>query len=201
MVGARMRSGRSWRKSLGLCGVLAVSPALAQPPAPAPLRTNDYAIDLYQGPVLAGSRVVGLAGAFVAMADGIDGDTQNPASPAVRVPFSYTDVDFDLGAGLSFPGSLGRSGDFFNSGSRTKVVAGNNLYVFLNGAFNLQIDHWGFGVTADLQQYSLRRDEPSALLGEQGIELRTCFRLSEALRSSRRSHIGSKKGAQSESPD
>jgi hypothetical protein len=157
-----MRSGRSWHKSLGLCGVLAATPALAQPPAPAPLRTNDYAIDLYQGPVLASSRVVGLAGAFVAMADGIDGDTQNPASPAVRVPFSYTDVDFDLSASLSFPGSLGRSGDFFNSGSRTKVVAGNNLYVFLNGGFNLQINHWGFGVTADLQQYSLRRDEPNA---------------------------------------
>ncbi|HTQ06994.1 MAG TPA: hypothetical protein VMI54_24215 [Polyangiaceae bacterium] len=157
-----MRSPRSRHKSLGLCLALAASPAFAQPPQPAPLRTNDYTIDLYQGPVLASSRVVGLAGAFVAMADGIDGDTQNPASPAVRVPYSYTDIDYDLGAGLSFPGSLGRSGDFFNSGSRTRVIAGNNLYVFLNGAFNLQINHWGFGVTADLQQYSLQRNEPGA---------------------------------------
>ncbi len=157
-----MRSARRRPKTLGVCLALATTPAWAQPPAPAPLRTNDYAIDLYQGPVLASSRVVGLAGAFTAMADGIDGDTQNPASPAMRVPYSYSDVDYDLGAGLSFPGSLGRSGDFFNSGSRTRVVAGNNLYVFLNGAFNLQIGHWGFGVTADLQQYSLRRDEPRA---------------------------------------
>lgn len=149
--------------------MLAGTPALAQPPTPAPLRTNDYAIDLYQGPVLASNRVVGLAGAFVAMADGIDGDTQNPASPAVRVPHSYSDVDYDLGAGLSFPGSLGRSGDFFNSGSRTRVVAGNNLYVFLSGAFNLQINHWGFGVTADLQQYSLRRNEPGAPQGSRSL--------------------------------
>ncbi len=37
------------------------------------------------------------------------------------------------------------------------MSAGNKIYVFLNGAFNLQIDHWGFGVTADLQQYSLKR--------------------------------------------
>ena len=35
--------------------------------------------------------------------------------------------------------------------------AGNKIYVFLNGAFNLQIKRWGFGVTADLQQYSLKR--------------------------------------------
>src|SRR5262249_4774548 len=101
---------------------------------------------------------------FVAMADGVDGDTQNPASPAVRVPYSYSDVDFEAGAGLTFPGGLGRSGDFFNSGTanpgddnRTHVTAGNKIYVFLSGAFNLQINRWGFGLTADLQQYSLRR--------------------------------------------
>jgi len=157
MVGARMRLGRTWEKSLVLCLTLATTRAGAQTAPSSTLRTNHYAIDLYQGPVFASSRVVGLAGAFVAMADGIDGDTQNPASPAVRVPYSFSDVDYDLGGGLVFPGGLGRSGDFFNSGSKTRVVAGNNLYVFLSGAFNLQIDRWGFGVTADLQQYSLRR--------------------------------------------
>jgi hypothetical protein len=155
-----MRLGRTWPKCLGLCTALAVSRAPAQT-AP-PIKTNNYAIDLTQGPVLASNRVIGLAGAFVAMADGVDGDTQNPASPAVRVPYSYTDVDYDLGAGLVFPGGLGRSGDFFNSGSKTHVVAGNNLYVFLSGAFNVQIDRFGFGFTADLQQYSLRRSsEPT----------------------------------------
>jgi hypothetical protein len=166
MVGARMRSGRTWQKSLLLGLALAAPRARAQTSPAEPLRTNHYALDLYQGPVLASSRVVGLAGAFVAMADGIDGDTQNPASPAVRVPHSYADVDYDLGAGLVFPGGLGRSGDFFNSGSKTRVVAGNDLYVFLSGAFNLQIDRWGFGVTADLQQYSLRRSAGGATEAE-----------------------------------
>jgi hypothetical protein len=152
-----MRLGRSWPKCLGLCLALVTGQAAAQPPPP--IKTNDYAIDLTQGPVLASNRVVGLAGAFVAMADGSDGDSQNPASPAVRTTYSFTDVDYDLGAGLVFPGGLGKSGDFFNSGSKTEVVAGNRLYVFLNGAFNLQIDHWGFGVTADIQQYSLKRSQ------------------------------------------
>lgn len=161
-----MRFGRWPRKSLGLCLALVTVAARAQPLAAEgePIKTNRYAIDLTQGPVFAGSRVVGLAGTFVAMADGIDGDTQNPASPAVRVPYSFSDVDYELGGSLTFPGGLGRSGDFFNSGTanpdpdgRTHVTAGNKLYVFLNGAFNLQIDRWGFGVTADLQQYSLKR--------------------------------------------
>jgi len=48
------------------------------------LQTSDYAIDLYQGPVFAGSRVTGLAGAYVAIAEDVDGDLQNPATPAVR---------------------------------------------------------------------------------------------------------------------
>jgi hypothetical protein len=153
-----MRLGRPWQKSLGLCLALAATRAGAQPPPPNAIRTNDYAIDLFQGPVLASNRVIGLAGAFVAMADGVDGDTQNPASPAVRVPYSYSDVDYDMGAGLVFPGGLGRSGDFFNSGNKTHVIAGNNLYVLLGAAFNLQVDRWGFGVTVDLQQYSLQRN-------------------------------------------
>jgi hypothetical protein len=155
-----MRLGQTWPKCLGLCLALAVAEARAQT-AP-PIKTNNYAIDLTQGPVLASNRVIGLAGAFVAMADGVDGDSSNPASPAVRTTYSYSDVDYDLGAGIVFPGTLGHSGDFFNSGSKTQVVAGNDLYVFLNGAFNLQIDRFGFGVTADLQQYSLRRSaEPT----------------------------------------
>jgi len=163
-----MRLGRPRRNALGVALVLALSAASARAqPLGAegqPIVTNQYAIDLTQGPVFAGSRVVGLAGTFVAMADGIDGDSQNPASPAVRVPYSYSDVDFEAGAGLTFPGGLGKSGDFFNSGTanpgddnRTNVTAGNKLYVFLNAGFNLQIDRWGFGVTADLQQYSLKR--------------------------------------------
>jgi hypothetical protein len=158
MVRARMRFGRWWLPGLALNLALASAPARAQTFTEPPIRTNAYAIDLHQGPVLASNRSVGLAGAYVAIADGVDGNTQNPAAPAVRVPYSYSDVDYDISAGLVFPGGLGRSGDFFNSGStRTRVVAGNNLYVFLSGGFNLQVDRWGFGVTADLQQYSLRR--------------------------------------------
>ena len=67
-----------------------------------PITTSDYALDLFQGPLFAGSRVTGLAGAYVAIAEDVDGDLQNPAAPAVRPFFSYTNFDYWLGFGLTF---------------------------------------------------------------------------------------------------
>lgn len=153
-----MRLGRSWVFGLA-AGMTLATEAAAQPLGAdsEPIGTNSYAIDLSQGVVLASTRVLGLAGAFVAMAEGADGDTQNPAAPAVRGPFSFANADYEGGGGLTFPGSLGRAGDFFNSGQRTRITTGNDLYVSINAQFNLQIDDWGFAATADLQQYSLRR--------------------------------------------
>jgi hypothetical protein len=120
------------------------------------IRTNSYSIDLFQGPVLASSRVTGLAGAFVAMAEGVDGNSQNPASPAVRFPYSRDWFDWDLGLGISFPGARSNS-DFFNS--RAGLTGTQSDFLFLNFALNLQLGRWGFGITSDLQQYSLNRTE------------------------------------------
>src|SRR5688572_2724058 len=86
-----------------------------------PITTSEYALDLFQGPLFAGSRVTGLAGAYVAIAEDVDGDLQNPAAPAVRPFFSYTDFDYWLGFGLTFPATLEEM-DFFNSGSKTNIA-------------------------------------------------------------------------------
>jgi hypothetical protein len=119
------------------------------------LASSNYALDLHQGLVFSGTRVIGLAGAFVAIAEGVDGDTQNPASPAVRAPYSYSSAEQEFGFGVTFPSGL-RHYDFFNSGRETCLPTGNQIYVFLNGAVHVQIDNWGFAATADLQQYSFR---------------------------------------------
>ncbi|MGE0325402.1 MAG: hypothetical protein AB7S68_23955, partial [Polyangiaceae bacterium] len=37
------------------------------------IRTSDYTVDLYQGPVTASSRVIGLGGAYVSIAEGVEG--------------------------------------------------------------------------------------------------------------------------------
>jgi hypothetical protein len=123
-------------------------------PNGSPIRTSDYALDLFQGPVFAGTRVTGLGGAYVAIAEDVDGDLQNPASPAVRPFFSYTHFDYWLGFGLTFPADL-KNMDFFNSGSPTHLANPPDSFVFFTPAANLQWGELGVGVNVELQQYAL----------------------------------------------
>lgn len=128
-----------------------------------PLRSNDYSIDLYQGPVLSAIRVIALGGAFVAIADGVEGSAMNPAAAAVRFPFSYQHFDYDVGAGITFPSAINNT-DFWNSGRPTRLPKSKSLnFVFLNVALDLQVGAWGFGLASDFQRYSLLRAEDPTL--------------------------------------
>lgn len=147
------------RGASAVAALLAVgfaTPARAQLPTDGqPIKTNHYGIDLYQGPVLASTRVIGLAGAFVAIGEGVEGSTQNPAAPAVRVPWSNAHFDYDLGFGVTFPATI-KNSDFFNSGKHTDLPKGTtDGFVFLSAAGNVQLGKWGFGISSDLQQYAL----------------------------------------------
>jgi len=150
-----------WGGGASVLGALlfAAGAVHAQLPADGQRITNNhYGIDLFQGPVLASTRVTGLAGAFVAIGEGVEGNTQNPAAPAVRVPWSNSHIDYDGGIGVTFPSSL-KNSDFFNSGRRTDLPKGTTGgFVFLNLAGNLQYGKWGLGITADLQTYALNRN-------------------------------------------
>jgi len=119
-----------------------------------PITTSEYSLDLFQGPLFAGSRVTSLAGAYVAIAEDVDGDLQNPASPAVRPFFSYTHFDYWLGFGLTFPADLANM-DFFNSGSKTNVPNPPKSFVFFTPAVNLQWGETGIGLNLAVQQYAL----------------------------------------------
>jgi hypothetical protein len=131
--------------------------AAALPAEGAPIHTNDYSIDLYQGPVLSGNRVIGLGGAFVAIADGVEGSALNPAATAARTPWSYGHFDYDIGVGLTFP-SVIKNTDFWNSGHTTELPKSKSLdFLFFNLALQLQFGRWGFGLSTDFQQYSLLR--------------------------------------------
>jgi hypothetical protein len=123
-------------------------------PNGAPITTSDYAVDLFQGPLFAGSRVTGLGGAYVAIAEDVDGDLQNPAAPAVRPFFSYGDFDYWLGFGLTFPATL-QDTDFFNSGSKTNIANSPDSFVFFTPAVNLQWGELGVGLNLEVQQYAL----------------------------------------------
>jgi len=119
------------------------------------IQTSQYSLDLYQGAVVSGNRVMGLGGAYVALAEDVDGDLQNPAAPALRPFYSVEHFDYWLGLGLTFPGRLSNS-DFFNSGSVTKFDGSSDDAVFITPALNLQWGAFGVGLTAELQSYSLR---------------------------------------------
>lgn len=139
-------------------GALAALPGEGEP-----IQTNDYSVDLHQGPVLSATRVIGLAGAFVAIADGVEGSAINPAATAARTPYSYGHFDYDLGFGLTFPSALSNT-DFWNSGRRTQLPKSRSSgFLFLNLALDLQFGRWGVGLSADLQRYSLLRGEDPAL--------------------------------------
>ncbi|MFZ5896767.1 MAG: hypothetical protein ACOY0T_37265 [Myxococcota bacterium] len=150
------------KKAAGL--VLAVAlftvPARAELPAEgARIQTHDYSIDLSQTPVLAGTRVTGLSGAYVAIAEGIDGIAQNPGAVALRTPWATDHFDFALGLGITFSSALARS-DVFNSGRRMLASPnGEEELTFLNLAGSIQVGRWGFGLSSDLQAYSLDRSK------------------------------------------
>src|SRR6185436_9656874 len=118
------------------------------------ITSSSYSIDLFQGAVLAGNRVMGLGGAYVALAEDVDGDLRNPAAPAMRPFFSIEYFDYWLGLGLTFPGRLAAI-DFFNSGSQTGFRGAADEPVFVTPALNLQWGSFGLGLTAELQNYAL----------------------------------------------
>jgi hypothetical protein len=116
-----------------------------------PIQTSDYTIDLHQGPVLAGARVVGLSGAYAPIAEGVAGYQFNPAAVAHRVPWSQTWFDWDFDAGFTLPTSLTEF-DFDNNG---RDGFSNSTALFLNGGFGVQLGDAGIGVTADWQLYQV----------------------------------------------
>ncbi|MEY2933584.1 MAG: hypothetical protein RL033_4333 [Pseudomonadota bacterium] len=116
------------------------------------ITTSSYSIDLFQGALLAGNRVIGLGGAYVALAEDVDGDLQNPAAPAMRPFFSVEHFDYWLGLGLTSPAGFS---DFFNSGSASGFRGSADRHFFVTPAINLQWGTFGLGVTLELQNYAV----------------------------------------------
>ena len=115
------------------------------------ITTSDYTVDLFQGPLTASNRVTGLAGAVAPLAEGIDMHAFNAAAPAVRALHSSSVTEFDVSAGLTFPGAL-KGLDFDNNGKRGFTYEN---FFFLTLAGQVQEGPFGVGATVDLQQYDL----------------------------------------------
>ena len=126
----------------------ATTNARAQSPA---LDSNDYGIDLFTGPVIGPGRIVGMAGAYGAIATGIDGAQWNPAGYAERAEYEIDWWEWELTGGLSLSGLFTRN-DFDNNGT-SALSAADAVRLTLGG--RLQFANAGIGVSLTAQNYTL----------------------------------------------
>jgi hypothetical protein len=114
---------------------------------------------------------MGLGGAYVALAEDVDGDLQNPAAPAVRPFFSIEHFDYWLGLGLTFPAGVSNI-DFFNSGSETGFRGSSDNPIFVTPALNLQWGTFGVGATLELATYGfVTEGDPAAPVTDPGASV------------------------------
>lgn len=141
--------------------LLFVAQALAAPrrayadgplgPQGGPIETSDYALDIFQGPVLASSRVTAMGGAYAGLAEGAEGIPSNAAAASQRYPYSTTRTDYEVTGSLTVPASVART-DFDNNGH---VGFGYRDFIFATLGGLIQHDHFGFGTMVSLQNYGL----------------------------------------------
>lgn len=115
-----------------------------------PLTANDFSIDVFTGPALSSSRIVGMGGAYAGIGDGIDGVPLNPASFAARTLYELSSFEWELSFGFLLPGAFSKN-DFDNNG-QTGFTTSN--FLFVTAGLRLQVNRVGFGTLLRSQGYS-----------------------------------------------
>jgi hypothetical protein len=126
--------------------------AVAQQQPGTGFTSNDYAIDLFTGPVVAGGRIRGMAGAYTAIASGIDGSVFNPAGYAERVESEINWWEWELTGSLSL-GGIFHNNDFDNNGE-DDLGSADAFSIGLGG--RMQFGHLGSGLSAVSQTFTLK---------------------------------------------
>lgn len=142
----RVGGAGAWAGAAAAALLLATAPAAAQAP-----RSNRYSVDVFQGPVLAPSDVIGIAGAYAGVAEGIAGMVANAAAPAVRENYNVSWIAWDISPSISIPLNLfGSRDDFDNSGA-----ADHGYTDFIYGTIGalLQVGPFGVGANVEIQRY------------------------------------------------
>ncbi|MEM9691224.1 MAG: hypothetical protein AAGA56_01645 [Myxococcota bacterium] len=113
---------------------------------------NTFAVDLYQGAILAPTRIAAMGGAYAGLAEGTAGLSKNAAAAALRGPYSMSWFDYDADASFSVPLNLFENDDFDNSGT---LDADYSNFIYFSGAFHVFAGAFGMGFFGDFQRYSL----------------------------------------------
>ncbi len=124
--------------------------------------TRDKRLLLQEGVLRGSPRVLGIAGAFVSVAEGAEGITRNPAAAASKDPHFEHDFNVDFGAAIHFLPPWGvKDQDWDNDGRLDQVDnAGQGGPVFnylgtqvLYLAGSIQYKSIGLGLGVDVQSY------------------------------------------------
>lgn len=119
---------------------LLIGPGSAE--AQEPLRDNAFVVDASTGPVMGATRIVGLAGAYTALAHGSEAAGINPASFGVRPLWERDFFEWDATYSLAFPMSFSLD-DYFNNGLDRED--GFRRLVFVDGGLGFRIANFGMG--------------------------------------------------------
>jgi hypothetical protein len=114
--------------------------------------TAPSTVDPVRGTIKGSTRYIGLAGAFVAVADDTEGVAINPASVAVRLPYSWDAFSYAFGVDISIATWLPKN-DIYNAPAS---AGAGSLFGSLSLLVNYQ--HAGFGVAAEAEQNAVSRE-------------------------------------------
>lgn len=107
-------------------------------------------LEFFQGPVVSSGRVIGLGGAYIAVAEGADGHLVNPVAYTLRPAYGLDD-HFDWDATLSWLNVTSDELDIDQSGQEDAFDSGSLMQV----GGNLKFGRHGFGFQVAVQQYDL----------------------------------------------
>jgi hypothetical protein len=105
-------------------------------------------LDNAHGAIAGSTRFIGLGGAFVAIADDSEGVAINPASVALRLPYSWSKWDYGFGVDFAIGSFLPKNDLYNRAGSND---AGKSSALFGSLAAIVYYDYVGVGVSAEAQ--------------------------------------------------
>jgi len=128
--------------------VFALSSALATRAHAQENAEDPKTIDTVRGTIRGSTRLIGLGGAFVAIADDTQGVAINPASAAVRMPYSWGAFDYSFGIDLGIATWLPKN-DVYNAPQNSGASGGS---LFGSFAILTNYQHAGLGIAAEAEQ-------------------------------------------------
>ncbi len=141
----------SWRI---VAWALLLAGSYALPVSAQSITPRGYSVDASQTLVLAGSRELGMGGAYAALADDVSGAPLNPAAYSSRAAYQRDWFEWSIAFGILFPGAF-RNDDFFNNGLPRGTGLEIESSVFFDFGFGLVFGDGGGGVLVRRQTYTV----------------------------------------------